>query len=624
MITKFRKLQDTWFAKGILILTGLSFVSLFGVAGYMGSVGKNRPVIKVDGYELLQSEAYAQLDKEINVAKKLFGDTFEVSDTVRLGMLQDIVQKNLNNMIIRNMAKKNNVSISDNLVRQVIYSQPEFRGADGRFDLNRLRQILSASDWTEQQYIDSIRQDIVKQSIVQTPVEGINIPQVLLKYAAKINNQKRVFKYISLNTQTLPIERKISEDEVLQYYQDFNLNFMAPETRDVSFFYLSNDMVEKLINISDADAEEYYRQNQAQFETPATRKVLQMVFDNEKAAADASAELAKGADFYAVAAKSAKQSKADTDLGFVAKDMLLEELAEPIFSAAQGTVLGPIQTGMGWHVVKVEALKAGSKTEKSKALAQIKDHLKKERMYDEAYALAADMEDKAGAGSSLEDIAAEMKAAVHKVKNLQENGTAAQSDANLKKVISAPDFIDMAFSYNAGEISQVIELDDGFALLRVDSVYDTHPKELAEVRPEIVKMWQANERAAIAQEITNDVLHDLENGDSIDEVASRFKLNLKSTAAISRNQPFAELTAADMNDLFLEKVGTPRIFNNGDKEIIAVTADIINSAADAKSDDAVLRQVKLDLSQEYANRLLSDFSSDYDVRVKYRLLGLAD
>ena len=63
MITKFRKLQDTWFAKSILILTGLSFVSLFGVAGYMGSVGKNRPVIKVDSYELLQSEAYAQLDK---------------------------------------------------------------------------------------------------------------------------------------------------------------------------------------------------------------------------------------------------------------------------------------------------------------------------------------------------------------------------------------------------------------------------------------------------------------------------------------------------------------------------------------------------------------------------------
>ena len=137
-------------------------------------------------------------------------------------------------------------------------------------------------------------------------------------------------------------------------------------------------------------------------------------------------------------------------------------------------------------------------------------------------------------------------------------------------------------------------------------------------------MWEANERAAIAQEITNDVLHDLENGDSIDEVASRFKLNLKSTAAIARNQPFAELTNTEMNDLFLEKIGTPRIFNNGDKEIIAVTADIINSAADAKSDDAVLRQVKLDLSQEYANRLLSDFSSDYDVRVKYRLLGLAD
>ncbi|MBQ8464681.1 MAG: peptidyl-prolyl cis-trans isomerase [Alphaproteobacteria bacterium] len=624
MISKFRKLQDTWFAKIILILTGLSFVSLFGVAGYMGSVGKNRPVIKVDSFELLQGDAIAQLDNEVQMAKKLFGDTFEVSDTIRLNMLQNLVEKNLNDMIIRNISKKNGISISDDLVRQVIYSQSEFRGADGKFDINRMRQILALSGTNEAKYINSVKLDVARQNVIQTPVENMNVPDVMLKYLAKIYNQKRIFKYITLDIKNLPIDRQVSEDEIQQYYQDFNVNFMAPETRDISFFYLSNNDISKQTQISDEDAEIYYQENASQFETPETRQLAQMVFDDEAKAQEALKDVKSGQDFYSVAQTKANQDKATTDLGFVAQDMMLELLAKPVFSASAGSVVGPIKTDMGWHIVKVITVKAGAKTDKAKALAQIKENLKKEKMYDEAYELASQIEDKIGAGTDFSDIAQSLKTKIHTVKNLDENGQATLSDAQLRAIATAPDFIDMAFSYNEGEISQVIELDDGIALLKVDHIYDTHPKDIAEVRPEIVKMWEDNERTAIAQEITNDVLHDLENGDGIDEIAARFKLQVKTTSPLSRKQSFAGLTDLEMNDLFLEKAGSAKIFNNKGIELIAVTDKIINPTTPVQSDDELVRQAKLEISQEYANRLLSDFSSDYDVRVKYRLLGLAD
>ena len=624
MITKFRKLQDTWFAKIILILTGLSFVSLFGVAGYMGSVGKNRPVIKVDGFELLQGEAMGQLDNEIQMAKRLFGDTFEVSDAIRLNMLQNLVEKNLNNMIMRNITKKNGISISDDLVRQVIYAQPEFRGADGKFDVNRMRQILALSGTNEPKYIDSVKLDIARQNVIQTPVNNINISDTLLKYMAKIHNQKRIFKYITLDINHLPIDRKISEDEIEQYYQDFNTNFMAPETRDISFFYLSNSDISKQAQISNEEAEAYYQENASQFETPETRQLAQMVFDDEAKAQEALQAVKAGQDFYGIAKEHAHQDKATTDLGFVAQDMMLELLAGPVFTAQAGSIVGPIKTDMGWHIVKVISVKAGSKTDKAKALAQIKEHLKKEKMYDEAYDLASKIEDKIGAGEEFTDIAKSLNAKVYTAKNLDEQGQAALSDNKMKPIATSSDMIDMAFSYNEGEISQVIELDDGIALLKVEHIYDTHPKPIAEVRPEIVKMWEENERSAIAQEITNDVLHDLENGDSIDEIASRFKLRLKTTAPLSRKQSFADLTDTEMNDLFLESQGVAKVFNNKGIELIALTDKIINPSSELKTDDELLRQTKLEMSQEYANRLLSDFSSDYDVRVKYRLLGLAD
>ena len=79
-----------------------------------------------------------------------------------------------------------------------------------------------------------------------------------------------------------------------------------------------------------------------------------------------------------------------------------------------------------------------------------------------------------------------------------------------------------------------------------------------------------------------------------------------------------------IKDLFLEPAQTPHIITNDGKQFIVLTHKIINTSDKAETDDTVLRQATLDFGQEYANRLLSDFSSDYDVRVKYRLLGLAD
>ncbi len=70
------------------------------------------------------------------------------------------------------------------------------------------------------------------------------------------------------------------------------------------------------------------------------------------------AELAKGADFAALAQArsrdpSAKENKGD--LGFFRRETMVEPFAEAAFAAAPGTTLSePIQTRFGWHVIRVE------------------------------------------------------------------------------------------------------------------------------------------------------------------------------------------------------------------------------------------------------------------------------
>lgn len=626
MMTKIRSVQDSWAAKSILILTALSFMSLFGVSGYLSSAGKNRPIIKVDDIIVYQDEIRNQYNQELQAAKNLFGDNIDVNDNMKNAILQNIVQKDLVNAILQKTSEDLNVSISNDLVKKIIYSQAEFMDANGNFSLDKLRRLLNASGWTEQRYIDTLRKDIEKQHLVQNPVENINIPAFMNKYLAQLENQKKVFKYIEIRPESLKVDRQISQEELEQYYQDFAAQFEEPETRNVSFIELSVDKLASKVTPSEADIKNYYNENINQFVIPENRNVLQMVFDNQDDADKAFAALNAGGDFYNVAKQFAKQDKAATQLGEVSKDMLIADMSDAVFDLKAGDYTNPIKSELGWHIMKVTNIIPKKETSLAAARNKIIDAIRKEKAYDEAYNAVAEIEDKIGAGATLESIAEEYNARINKVIGLNEEGKAKSAPASHNKLIASTDFIDAAFSYNSGEISQVLEGDNGFTIVRVDSVTDAHPKELSEVKGEIQKMWAANEKNAIAQEIINDVTHDLENGDEIGDVGRRFELPVKTTKAIKHTENFAGLSRIQIEELFQEKLGTPKLISNDEVNLIVVPTKVIKASDNlSKEELEVLRsKAQADMSQAAANELIDAYGSNYKVRVKYKYLGLAD
>ena len=157
MISKIRKYQDSWLTKAILALTALSFMSLFGITGYVNSAGKNRAVIKVDNLEILQDEMNIKLQNNIRKTQNLFGDTVEIDEEARKNILSSIVKEDVINMIIARQAQKENVSISDELIQKIITSQPEFMDASGHFNPDLLRRQLSYFDMSEQEYITDLK-----------------------------------------------------------------------------------------------------------------------------------------------------------------------------------------------------------------------------------------------------------------------------------------------------------------------------------------------------------------------------------------------------------------------------------------------------------------------------------
>lgn len=104
---------------------------------------------------------------------------------------------------------------------------------------------------------------------------------------------------------------------------------------------------------------------------------MQMVFDSREDADKAMAELKSGKDFYVVAKETAGQDKETTDLGYVAKDLLIADMAEDVFAIRKGEIAGPAKSDLGWHIMKVTDIKAGSKADKAEARRKIVETLKK-------------------------------------------------------------------------------------------------------------------------------------------------------------------------------------------------------------------------------------------------------
>ena len=170
MIGKIRNIQDSWFMKGILILTALSFMSLFGITGYLGSAVQNKTVIKVDDIVVTQNQISQELNREVQMAHKLFGENLEINDAMRQALLQNLVQKELAAAILKKTAQDNNVKISLGLVQQIIRTMPDFRDSQGNFNPNLMKQALSAAGWSEDMYIDTLKNDVAQQHLVENPV----------------------------------------------------------------------------------------------------------------------------------------------------------------------------------------------------------------------------------------------------------------------------------------------------------------------------------------------------------------------------------------------------------------------------------------------------------------------
>ena len=638
MISTFSKMHNSLFTKIILTITALSFMSLFGVSGYINTANSNKPVIKVDDLEISQSEFNYLLQKELSKLKDTDTLDQEQAEARKAEISAELAKIKLDDLLLENTMKKYNVDVTDGLVSQIIQISPQFLN-NGKFDREMYKWYLNRNNMSEQDLVAEIKRNIGRKILVETQVAGFNVPQVLQTQMQKVLGQRRTFKYIKLIANNAKIDRQPSKEELDQYYEDFNEEFRVPEKRDITILSLPLETIEKSIDVSDDEINTYYKEHIEEYEQPEKRHVLQMAFENEDDAKKAKAELA-GKDFMTVA-KENGQSEEDTDFGAVAKSDLSDELADVVFSLAKGQVSQPAKINGSWQILKVTEIEPANIMPREQADAQIKKTIQEERAYDGSYELMTKLEDQLGAGATLQEIANSFDIALARVENLTEDGSFdgaligkkltedGSSDAvnvDIAELVKNKDVIDAAFSYNAGEVSQTIEGDDGLIVVEINKIHESHIQPENDVIDKITALWKDSEKVSVTQELADNINHDLESGDALNEVAARYNLPVMKTMPITRGETFADLNFDEMKTLFSADKNEIKVLQKGDDYLIAETSAVYDdSVALGKEEKDFLKQaLQIEISQELSDALLHGYAKDYKVEVNYGRMGIND
>jgi hypothetical protein len=147
-----------------------------------------------------------------------------------------------------------------------------------------------------------------------------------------------------------------------------------------------------------------------------------------------------------------------------------------------------------------------------------------------------------------------------------------------------------------------------------------------QVADKIKSLWVENEKASILQEKIDNIEHDTDAGDGLNEVAARYGLTVKRSMPIDRNESFADLSAADVVDLFTLARGETKIIKRGEDYVVAYTDSIYDDSASlSQQDKDIIKQsLYAENISELSAALLKDFARDYKVEVNYNRMGFVD
>ncbi len=617
MLNVLRQKAASWVVKVLLLLLVVSF-AIWGIGDVFFRGGRNPMVASVGGSEISASELADGFNRALSNLQRRLGGNIDRQQAIRLGLMQQTLQDLIARRLVDLRANDMGLTVADATLRQMVTDNPMFQTA-GRFDRDRFEQLLRANGMTENGYLASLRQDIVRTNLTGSLVGPVTVPAALVDNLYRYRNEQRHGRYVEIKTASITDVPQPTDDQLTAYHDDHKAKYTTPQLRRVTFVTLKPEDLVDEIQVSDEQIKAEYQARIARYRSPERRKVTQLLAPAQASAEKAKQELAQGKSIDEVAKALADQGVHSTELGEITKSDLPPELSDVVFKLSEGEVSQPVQSGFGWHLFKVSSITP----EATVPLSVVHDDIAKELALNEAKDrlpdLATRLDDELAAGTGLAEAATAVGLEAKSLPPIDATG----KDADGKRpdaLPAGPEFLKVAFETPTGEQSLLEETEaGGYFVLKVDEIIPPRVKPVDEVRPQLVEAWQAEQRHELAKKRAEDLLKRLQDAATLDTVATADKLEVTPIKPVKRDASGSEqgINQAVVRALFATAPGhvADHVVELADGFAVVATDEVI--AADPGADPDGVKKLRTELESSLRNDLLAQFEAE--LRRDYRV-----
>lgn len=455
MFDSIRNNSKIWM--GLLFLLVIPSFVLVGIEGYSRYEDKGAVVAKVDGQKISQAEWDAAHQNEVdrirasvpNLDPKLLD-----SAEARYATLERLV----NDRLIAIASEKQLLVTSDQRLARYLQQDPSIaglRGADGKLDMERYRQLAASQGMTPEMLEARVRRDLSNQQVLAGLQGSTFATQRQADMALDAYLQRREIQVQRWAPAEFAAKVQLTDADLERYYQEKSERFRSVENVDVEFLVLDVAALQAKIDLPEQDLKTYYEQNLQRLGGQEKRRASHILVnaakdlpaaEKQKARAKAEGLLAAVRKAPKTFAEVARKNSDDTgsassggDLDFFARGAMVKAFEDAAFALQKGDISDLVESEFGFHIIQLTDVQLPQVPSFESMRPQLEADLRKQQAQRQFAELAETFSNSVYEQSdSLAPVAERLKLTVQKAQGLTRTAIAgAQGVINHPKVLQA-------------------------------------------------------------------------------------------------------------------------------------------------------------------------------------------
>ena len=510
MLASFRRLSKSTVGSIVMVLFVMAILASFAI-GDMANVGSGNfglgssTLVKVGNQQVTDRDMSRAMERRLTEVRQQNPE----ADYASIANDYDAILASLvDQRSLEAFADKYGLVLSKRLIDGEIAGIPGTRGLDGKFSDQAYQAFLAQQRMTDQE-VRRLISGAMMQRMLLTPVaSNARVPVGMATPYASMLLEARQGDVAMVPVAPFRAGLKPTDADLQRFYAANRGRYMVPEQRVLRIARIGPEQV-AAITATDQEISAFYNANQRTYGAKDVRVISQAVVPDRNTA-NAIASRARGGASFAAAAAPAGLSAADISVGPQTRGEFAalagNAVAAAAFAAPSGAVVGPVQSDLGWHVVKIDSVRREGGKALAAARGEIAAKLTAEKRKDALTDLVTGVEDAISEGSSYSEAAAVAKIPVTETPLITATGTARDNNAFRLPAELAP-ALRSGFELTQDDepVVEALANQEGYALVQPSRIVPAAPAPLAGIRAQVAEDWitkQSSDRAkAVASAI---------------------------------------------------------------------------------------------------------------------------